>query len=208
MLIGIAGPSGSGKTALARKLVAALPGKTSIVSLDSYYRELSHLTLDERARVNFDHPDSLDWDLFLDHLDRIGRGEAIPEPVYRFDQHNRAPEVTWIEPSDQVLIEGILVLHREDVRERLDLKVYVETPDELCLRRRVERDTMERGRTMESVHWQYAQTVRPMAAEFVWPQRHAADVVVSGQEPFDASVARVTRALGVSERARSAGQAG
>lgn len=208
MLIGIAGPSGSGKTALARKLAAALPGETSIVSLDSYYRELSHLSLEERGRVNFDHPDSLDWALFLDHLDRIHRGESIPEPVYRFDQHNRAAEVTWIRATDWVLVEGILVLHREDVSARLDLKVYVETPDEVCLRRRVERDTVERGRTTESVHWQYARTVRPMAAEYVWPQRHRADIVVSGQEPFDASVARVTRALGVSERARSAGQAG
>lgn len=207
MLIGIAGPSGSGKTALARKLEAALPGETSIVSLDSYYRELSHLSLDERTHVNFDHPDSLDWPLFLDHLDRIGRGEAIPEPVYRFDQHNRAPDVTWVEPADWVLIEGILVLHREDVRARLELKVYVETPDELCLRRRIDRDTAERGRTTESVHWQYARTVRPMAAEFVWPQRHVADVTVSGQEPFDASVARVLGALGLRERAIGAGQA-
>lgn len=208
MLIGIAGPSGSGKTALARKLEAALPGETSIVSLDSYYRELSHLSVSERARVNFDHPDSLDWPLFLDHLSRIRNGEAIPEPVYRFDEHNRASEVTWIRPADWVLIEGILVLHREDVRSRLDLKVYVETPDELCLRRRVDRDTVERGRTVESVHWQYAQTVRPMAAEFVWPQRERADVIVSGQEPFDASVARVADAAGVSARQRSAGQAG
>ena len=188
--------------------MAALPGETSLVSLDSYYRELSHLSLEERARVNFDHPDSLDWPLFLDHLDRISRGESIPEPVYRFDLHNRAPEVTVVRAADWVLVEGILVLHRADVRRRLGLRVYVETPDELCLRRRVERDTVERGRTSESVHWQYAQTVRPMAAEYVWPARQHADVVVSGQEPFDASVARVCRALGLSERARSAGQAG
>lgn len=206
MLIGIAGPSGSGKTALSRKLATALPGETSVVSLDSYYRELSHLTLEERAKVNFDHPDSLDWPLFLDHLDRIGRGETIPEPVYRFDQHNRAAEVTWIRAAEWVLVEGILVLHRADVRARLALKVYVETPDELCLRRRVERDTVERGRSAESVHWQYAQTVRPMAAEFVWPGRESADVVVSGQEPFDSSVARVLRALGLGDRAASAGQ--
>jgi uridine kinase len=178
----------------------------SLLSLDAYYRDLSHLPFEDRMAVNFDHPDSIDWPLFLDHLDRISRGETVQEPVYRFELHNRSEKVVVVHSADWVLIEGILVLHREDVRSRLDLSVYVETPDEICLRRRVERDVSERGRTAENVHWQYAQTVRPMAAEFVWPTRNYADIIVSGQEPFDSTIQRVTAALAISPLDRHRGQ--
>jgi uridine kinase len=194
-LVGIAGPSGSGKTALSRELARALDGRASVLSLDSYYRELSHLPIGERELVNFDHPDSLDWPLFLDHLKRLGRGEPVPEPVYLFAEHTRADAVVPVEARDVVLVEGILVLHRADVRERFALRVYVETPDQVCRDRRLDRDTRERGRTAESVERQYALTVLPMAELYVWPSRRWADVVVSGQEPFDSSVARVLEAL-------------
>ncbi len=207
MLIGIAGPSGSGKTALARQLLRALPGTSSLLSLDSYYKRLSHLPVEERSKVNFDHPSAVDWDLFLDHLDRLSRGETVAEPVYRFAEHDRAAETVAVLAAGYVLIEGILVLHRPDVRERLGLSVYVETPDRVCFARRLFRDTVERGRTGESVYRQYEETVLPMAERYVWPARDLADVIVSGEEPFDNSVARVVAALGVNATRPSADRA-
>ncbi|MBM3737993.1 MAG: uridine kinase [Acidobacteria bacterium] len=197
VLIGIAGPSGSGKTALAKRLIHALPGTVSLLSLDSYYRELSHLQLADRERVNFDHPDSIDWDLFERHLALLASGTDVEEPVYLFAEHNRAGRTIRVRAADYVLAEGILVLHREQVRRLLSLKVYVLTPDEVCYRRRLDRDVRERGRTPHSVEAQYASTVKPMAEQFVWPAREFADLVVSGQEPFDVSIARVLDALRV-----------
>lgn len=198
--IGIAGLSGSGKTALARQLARHLV-QSEIITLDSYYHSQSHLSLAERARLNYDHPDSLDWPLLERHLAALSLGEAIDEPVYLFDQHTRGGKTRRVHPLPFVIVEGILALHHADVRRHLDLHVFVTTREEECLRRRLERDTVERGRTRESVLEQYSTTVWPMAVEYVLPSRAHASLVVSGEEPIDASVAAVLRGIQVKRTA-------
>ncbi len=188
-LIGIAGLSGSGKTALARKLSPHL--NTEVLTLDAYYHSQAHLSLEQRATLNYDHPDALDWALLAQHLGALARGESIEEPVYLFDQHTRAASTRRIDPRSIFIVEGILALHHPDVRALLDLCVFVTTRDEECLRRRLERDIAERGRTRESVLDQYYSTVWPMALRYVLPSREHAHLVVSGEEPLDESVAAV-----------------
>ncbi len=197
-LIGIAGLSGSGKTALARMLaphLKAMYGGCEIITLDAYYHSQSHLTLEQRSKLNYDHPDALDWSLLASHLAALTRGESIEEPVYLFDQHTRADFTRHIDPQPVFIVEGILALHHPNVRDLLDLRVFVTTRDEECLRRRLERDIAERGRTRESVLEQYYSTVWPMALEYVLPSREYASLVVSGEEPLDQSVAAVLRTL-------------
>jgi uridine kinase len=195
LFVGIAGASGSGKSQLAKHVVDALHQPAVLLSLDCYYRVLDHLPLEQRGHMNFDHPDSLDWDLFLAHLSALAAGRAVDEPIYLFDQHTRAATSRRIEPAPFIIVEGILAFHQPDVRARLDLRVYVDTPDELCFARRLERDVAERGRTPESVHRQYEETVRPMAAQYVWPSKWWAHVVVPGTGGFAVSVAAVLKAV-------------
>ncbi len=191
--IGVAGLSGSGKTALARKLAPHL--EAEVITLDAYYHPQSHLALADRAHLNFDHPDALDWTLLSSHLASLTRGESIDEPLYRFDQHTRAASTRRIDPKPIVIVEGILALHHAGVRHHLDLAVFVTTREEECLRRRLERDIAERGRTRESVLEQYYRTVWPMAMEYVLPSREHATLVVSGEEPLDESVGAVLKML-------------
>ncbi len=191
LLIGIAGLSGSGKTALARQLAPRLDPPAEILTLDSYYHPQHHLTLDERNRLNFDHPDSLDWALLSRHLEALSQGQPIDEPQYLFDQHTRAATTRRVEPTPYLILEGILTLHRPEIRALLDLKIFVTTQAGECLRRRLERDIAERGRTRQSVLDQYNKTVWPMAIEYVIPSGNFADLVVSGQEPLDRSVESV-----------------
>ena len=186
-LIGIAGPSGAGKSELSRVIAARLPQPCALISLDSYYRTLDHLSFEERVKCNFDHPDSLDWELIYADLDRIARGESIEEPVYLFDQHARAAETRHVDAEPFVIVEGLFTLYDERVRALLDVRIFVSAPDEVCLDRRLARDTVERGRTRESVLRQYAETVRPMAEKYVLPTERYADLVVSGLKPLDES---------------------
>ena len=186
-LIGVAGPSGAGKSELSRLMAARLPAATAFVSLDSYYRPLSHLSFEERCRCNFDHPDALDWELIRADVERLRRGEAIDEPVYLFDQHSRAAVTRRVEPAPFIILEGLFALHDECVRGLLHARIFVVAPDDVCLSRRLARDTVERGRTVESVLRQYAGTVRPMAERLVLPTREFADLVVSGVEPIESS---------------------
>jgi uridine kinase len=192
-LIGVAGLSGSGKTALARKLAPHL--HSEVLTLDAYYHPQSHLSLEARAKLNYDHPDALDWPLLASNLAALSRGDSIDEPIYLFDQHTRAASTRRIDPQPILIVEGILALHHPDVRRLLDLSVFVTTRDEECLRRRLERDIAERGRTRESVLEQYTSTVWPMALQYVLPSREFADLVVSGEEPLDESAAAVLRIL-------------
>jgi uridine kinase len=193
-IIGIAGPSSSGKTELARRLVAELPG-TAIVSLDSYYRGRQELPFEEREKSNFDHPDALEWELLQEHLQAVGEGRAFEEPVYSFARHVRIAGTRRIEPAEFLIVEGLFVLYWPELRAILDTKVYVWTDPEVCYRRRMARDVAERGRTPEYVRAQYERTVRPGAEQFVCPTREYADLVVSGEKPFEESVGAVLRAL-------------
>ena len=145
--------------------------------------------------MNYDHPEALDWDLLAAHLSRLETGKPIEEPRYLFDQHTRSAETTRIEPQPFLIVEGILALHSLEIRTLLDLKVFVSTQDDECLRRRLDRDIAERGRTRDCVLRQYEETVWPMAQQFVLPSREHADLVVSGEEPLDQSVAAVLAAV-------------
>lgn len=193
-IIGIAGPSSSGKTELSRQLAGRLPG-TSIVSLDSYYRGMEEIPLVERKKVNFDHPDALDWELLHEHLRDIADGKAFEEPVYSFADYARTAETRRIEPSEFVIVEGLFVLYWPELRGMLDTKIYVLTDPEVCFARRLSRDVAERGRTPESVRDQYERTVRPSAEWFVNPTRKFADMTVSGEEPLAHSTATVIESL-------------
>jgi uridine kinase len=186
-LLGIAGPSGAGKTELARLLARRLPGGAALVSLDAYYCALTHLGPDERARCNFDHPDALDWPLIRQDVKRLSQGLAIDQPVYLFDCHARSAEIRRVEPAGFVILEGLFAIYDPLVRSLLDARIFVEAPDEVCLQRRIARDTVERGRSRDSVIEQYERTVRPMAREFVLPTRRYADLVVSGLNPLEQS---------------------
>src|SRR5438552_2879755 len=161
-IIGIVGPSSSGKTEIARRLCQELPG-ASIVALDSYYRDLHDMPFEQRARVNFDHPDSLEWELLHRHLQEIAAGRPFDEPVYSFAAHARTSHTKRIEPGEFVIIEGLFVLYWPELRAIFDTKIYVHTGLDVCFERRLARDVAERGRTPESVREQYEATVRPSA---------------------------------------------
>ncbi len=193
-IIGIAGPSSSGKTELANQLVQRLPG-TSIVSLDSYYRGMEEIPLAARKKVNFDHPDALDWELLHEHLQAMASGRAFEEPVYSFADYARTTRTRTIPPSDFVIVEGLFVLYWPELRQILDTKIYVQTDPGVCFERRLRRDVAERGRTPESVRDQYERTVRPSAEWFVFPTMKYADLVVSGEEPLAKSTQAVIHSL-------------
>lgn len=179
LIIGLAGGSGSGKTTIAESIVATLGSDAvALIQHDAYYRDQTHLPIEERARVNYDHPDSLESDLLVHHLERLLAGEAIDRPVYDFTVHNRAPETVRVEPRPAVVVEGILVLYEPELRRLMDLKVYVDTDPDLRIARRWERDIKERGRTFDSVRDQYLETVRPMHLQFVEPSKRYADIVI------------------------------
>lgn len=179
VVIGVAGGTGSGKTTVARTLLDRI-GRTAITFLqhDAYYRDLSHLPLEEREKVNFDHPDSLETGLLVEHLGRLREGEAVEVPVYDFTRHTRSDETVTAEPNPVIMVEGILVLAEKELRETMDVKVYVDTAADLRFIRRLRRDIHERGRTLDSVIDQYRNYVRPMHLEFVEPSKRHADVIV------------------------------
>lgn len=179
VVIGIAGGSGSGKTTVQRKIIEAF-GRDQIALLDhdSYYVDLSHLPAEERARFNFDHPDALETDLMVAHLDRLLGGEPVEKPTYDFTSHSRRVETETVYPHPVVIVEGILVLGEAALRERMDIKIFVDAPDDVRLIRRIQRDMHERGRDIESVIQQYKRTVRPMHLEFVEPSKRKADVII------------------------------
>jgi len=201
-IIGVAGPSSSGKSELARQLAMRLPG-TDIVSLDSYYRGMEEIPLEARKKVNFDHPDSLDWELLHEHLVAISAGRAFEEPVYSFADYARTTETRRIEPREFLIVEGLFVLYWQELRSMLNTKVYVETDPAVCFNRRLLRDVAERGRTPESVAEQYERTVRPSAEWFVNPTAKHADLIVSGEEPFERSKVAVLSALHLARAARA-----
>jgi uridine kinase len=178
ILVGIAGGSGSGKTTLAESLAHELQSDCITITQDSYYKDLSHLTMEERAQTNFDHPDSIDTALFSRHINMLKNNKAIDKPTYDFLTHSRIDETTHVAPKKIILIEGILVLAMAEVRDLLDFKIFVDVPDDIRLLRRIERDMTERGRSLESISQQYIKTVRPMYLKFVDPSKWYADIIV------------------------------
>lgn len=193
-LIAIGGPSGSGKSYLAYRLAHALPD-ASVLSLDSYYREYSHLTYGERCQLNFDHPDSIDVDLLTRQIDTVAQGWPIKRPIYDFETHSRTRNPEPFLPRQYVILEGIFGLYFAAVRDLAAMKVFVQTPDSQCFDRRLARDTVERGRSAESVTDQYTHTVRPMAYEYIWPTRHYANLVIPGNQNIALSVEQVLHGM-------------
>ena len=194
-VVAIAGPSGAGKTVLAREIEKRLEVRCSRLTLDSYYQPQGHLSVDQRALRNYDHPDAFDWALVEQHLDLLARGQPIEVPEYLFDRHTRSGKTSTLEAADVVILEGILALHHAGIRARAALKAFVDTNDSECLRRRLQRDTWERGRTEESVIAQYTATVRPMTAAYVLPSRLHADLIVSGEEPLERTTQEILRRI-------------
>ena len=179
MIIGICGGTGSGKTTIARSIVDAVgEGKVVLVEQDSYYRNLSDMPLDERHQANFDHPDSLDSDMLVNHILRLKQGLSIEMPLYDFATHTRSDKIEVIEPRPVVIVEGILIFAEPRVLDLLDVRVYVDTPDDIRLMRRLRRDITERGRTFERTLEQYERTIRPMHFEFVEPSKRHADIII------------------------------
>lgn len=179
LFLGIAGGSGSGKTTIARAIFDAVPpGEGVLIEQDHYYRAQPELSYAERERVNYDHPDALEIELLCAHLDALRRGESIERPTYDFSIHDRSPTPVHVPPARVVVVEGILVLADERLRERLDVKIYVDTDPDIRLMRRIRRDLEHRGRTFQQVRKQYYETVRPMHLAFVEPSKRFADVIV------------------------------
>ena len=179
MIIGICGGTGSGKTTIARSIVEAVGAKNVVlVEQDSYYRNLSDMPLDERHQANFDHPDSIDSDMLVNHLLRLKQDLQVEMPLYDFKTHTRSNRIAVIEPKPVVIVEGILIFAETRVLDLLDVRVFVDTPDDIRFIRRLQRDIAERGRTVESVIGQYYRTVRPMHHEFVEPSKRHADIII------------------------------
>ena len=179
LVIGVAGGSGSGKTTVTKAILERVgTGQIALLSHDWYYRDLSHLPLEARAQVNFDHPDAFDNSLYLEHVDALINGQAIAVPTYDFTSYVRLPEVTRVVPQPVVLLEGILIFADAELRARMNIKLYVDTESDLRLIRRIQRDIIDRGRTAQSVIEQYLATVRPMHLEFVEPSKRYADIII------------------------------
>ncbi len=178
LVIGIAGGTGSGKTTLMRRLVERFGDVVSVISHDNYYRRLDHLTLEERAMVNYDEPQSLETDLMVRHLEQLRRGYAIECPVYDFSIHNRSRETIHIEPRRVIIVEGILIFENAQLRNLMDIRIFVDTDADVRLCRRIRRDVNKRGRTLDSVLQQYQETVKPMHEKYVEPSKKYANIVV------------------------------
>ena len=179
MIIGISGGTGSGKTTVARRILENVSDEyITFLQQDSYYRNLGDMPLELRRAINFDHPDALDNELFVNHVRALRAGEAIAMPVYDFAHHMRKTETVHLEPKPVIIIEGILVFVDAALREQMDVKIFVDTDDDLRFIRRLQRDVTERGRTVESVIKQYLETVRPMHEQFVEPSKRYADVII------------------------------
>jgi uridine kinase len=179
LIIGIAGGSGSGKTTVAHKVATGLEGSSvAFLDMDAYYRDYAHLPIEERRRVNWDHPDAFDYDLLANHLERLLRREAIDKPVYDFVTHTRSAKSERIEPADVIVIDGILLFVEQRTRDLCDVKVFVDTDADVRLIRRIRRDTKRRGRPLDEIIEQYLSTVQPMHQQFVEPSKRYADVIV------------------------------
>jgi uridine kinase len=179
VIIGIAGASGSGKSLLAKTIVNELGSdQVIVISEDSYYKDLGDLPLNEKAARNFDHPEAFDHHLFAEHLEGLKNGDSVEIPIYDYATHSRTPETKHIGNHKLIVLEGILLFVDEELRNQMDIMIYVDTPLDVCLIRRLTRDIIERGRTLDCVLKQYQDTVRPMYLQFIEPSKRYADIIV------------------------------
>lgn len=201
LIIGIAGGTGSGKTTVATKLAAGMPeGSVVILDHDSYYKNEPDIPLEQRRQTNFDHPNALDNDLLIEHLDLLRSGKPAKIPIYDFVTHLRKKETRNVQPAPVIIVEGILVFVDERLRKRLDIKIFVDTDGDLRVFRRIRRDMESRGRTFQQVREQYYKTVRPMHLEFVEPSKRWADIIIpeggNNRVALDIVFAKLVSSLG------------
>jgi uridine kinase len=209
LIIGISGGTGSGKSTVARHLAQALStSSVAFLDMDGYYRNFAHVPMEERRRINWDHPDAFDWDLLLAQLTALVAGEAIDKPVYDFVSHTRSPNTVRIPAADVIVIDGILLFVDVRVRELCDVKVFVDADADIRLIRRIRRDVAKRGRALDEVIDQYLTTVQPMHLQFVEPSKRYADVIVprggNNSVAIEMIVAKIERRLAAGRIPRAA----
>ncbi|HYG57677.1 MAG TPA: uridine kinase [Symbiobacteriaceae bacterium] len=199
-VIAIAGGTGSGKTTFAKKIVDQLPNHVALLTHDAYYKDNRHLSYEDRCRLNYDHPEAFDTDLFTEHVRTLKAGHPIERPVYNFSTHLREDYTIRVEPLDIVLVEGILILEHPALRQLFDLRIFVDTDADVRILRRITRDINERGRTLSSVISQYLETVKPMHEAFVEPTKRYADVIIPegafNEAGFSVIMARIRHLAG------------
>lgn len=180
LIIGIAGGSGSGKTTVVREITRRMSPheQVTVIPQDSYYKDQGHLSMEERQALNFDHPDSIDWDLLVKHLRELKAGRAIDQPTYSYITCTRQPETVHVEPSDIIIVEGILIFTCKELRDQMNIKIFVDADDDDRLMRIIVRDIAERGRTIETAIEHYCDTVKPMHLQFIEPSKRYADIIV------------------------------
>lgn len=179
LIIGIAGGTGSGKTTVVNQIIEELKNEeVDVISQDSYYQDTSHLNIEERKKINFDHPKSIDFDLLVAHLKDLKAGKNIQQPVYSFKDHNRTGETIEIEPRKVIIVEGILILTHPEIREMFDIKIYVHADSDERLIRRLKRDIADRGRDLDEVLNRYQTTLKPMHQQFIEPTKEFADIII------------------------------
>lgn len=179
LIIGIAGGTGSGKTTVVRKIIEQLPeGEVAVLPQDSYYRDASEMPLEERLNINFDHPDSIEFELLIDHIKQLKEGKSIQQPIYSYITCTRSSETIKVEPKHVIIVEGILCLTQPELRDLMDIKVFVDCEADLRLSRVIKRDIIERGRGVDQTLHRYEMTVRPMHLQFIEPSKHHADIII------------------------------
>ncbi|HSJ11178.1 MAG TPA: uridine kinase, partial [Gillisia sp.] len=179
LIIGIAGGTGSGKTTVVKQIMDELKNEeVDVISQDSYYQDTTHLSYEERVKINFDHPKSIDFELLVAHLKELKAGNTIEEPVYSFIDHNRTNETRTIHPRKVIIVEGILILTHPEVRSMFDIKIYVHADSDERLIRRLKRDINERARDLDEVLWRYQTTLKPMHQQFIEPTKEFADIII------------------------------
>ena len=193
LVIGIAGGSGSGKTTVVKAITKQLKGKVVVIPQDSYYKDSSHLPMEERQKINFDHPDAFEWSLISNHLQMLKEGQAIEQPVYDYITSTRSDRTIHVEPNDIVIVEGILTLHNPELRDQMDLKVFVDADADDRLVRVIKRDIVERGRTVEAVIERYQRIVKPMHEQFVEPCKRYANVIIPQGGHNNAAINMMTK---------------
>ncbi len=179
LVLGIGGGTGCGKTTVVNQILAELPeGEVGVISQDSYYKDTSHLSFDERVKINFDHPRSIDFELLEDHLKELKKGNIIEQPVYSFVKHNRTGDTILTHPRKVMIVEGILILTNPELRDMFDIKIFVHADSDERLIRRLKRDIAERGRSIEEILERYQTTLKPMHHQFIEPMKEYADIII------------------------------